>query len=60
MKKLILIAAVAFTACNGGSKECPTKCDSTSVDSTLVDSTKAIDTLNPRGEVDTTILKKVK
>ena len=34
MKKLILIAAVAFTACNSGQTEAPaTSCDSTCVDS---------------------------
>jgi hypothetical protein len=59
MKKLILIAAVAFTACGSPSTQ-ETNCDSTCVDSTCVDSTKAIDTLNTRGEVDTTIIKAVK
>ena len=54
MKKLILIAAVAFTACGSPSTK-DVKCDST-----CVDSTKVIDTLNTRGEVDTTILKSVK
>lgn len=44
MKKLILIAAVAFTACGSP------KTEGTSSDSTHVDSTK----------VDTTILKTVK
>ena len=59
MKKLILIAAVAFTAC-GSPKTQGTNCDSTCVDSTHVDSTKVIDTLDTRGVVDTTILKTVK
>ena len=59
MKKLILVAAVVFTAC-GSPKTQETNCDSTSVDSTHVDTTKVIDTLNIRGEVDTTILKTVK
>lgn len=59
MKKLILIAAVAFTAC-GSPKTQETNCDSTCVDSTHVDTTKVIDTLNTRGLVDTTILKTVK
>lgn len=54
MKKLILIAAVAFTAC-GSPKTQETNCDST-----LVDTTKVIDTLDTRGVVDTTILKTVK
>jgi len=61
MKKLILIAAVAFTAC-GSPKTQETNCDSTCTDSctkVCTDSTK-IDTLNPRGTVDTTILKSVK
>jgi hypothetical protein len=44
MKKLILIAAVAFTAC-GSPKTQETNCDSTCVDSTHVDTTKVIDTL---------------
>lgn len=60
MKKLILIAAVAFTACGSPETNCQATCDSTCVDSTSVDSTKVIDTLNTRGEVDTTILKSVK
>jgi len=59
MKKLILIAAVAFTAC-GCPKTQETNCDSTCVDSTHVDTTRVIDTLNTRGDVDTTILKTVK
>lgn len=53
MKKLILIAAVAFTAC-GSPKTIDVTCDSTCTDSTN------IDTLNTRGVVDTTILKTVK
>jgi len=62
MKKLILIAAVAFTAC-GSPKTQETKCDSTCTDSCTkvgTDSTKIVDSLNPRGVVDTTILKSVK
>ena len=59
MKKLILIVAVAFTACGSPSTK-DVKCDSTCVDSTCVDSTKVKDTLNTRGEVDTTILKSIK
>ena len=50
MKKLILIAAVAFTAC-GSPETKENSCDSTCVDSTHVDSTKVIDT---------TIVKQVK
>ena len=54
MKKLIFIVAVAFTACNSAETNCPATCDSTKCDSVK------IDTLCPRGEVDTTILKTVK
>ncbi len=51
MKKLILIAAVAFfTACGSASTEAPASCDSTCVDSckaivdtVKVDSVKVID-----------------
>ncbi len=45
MKKLILIAAVAFTACKGGSSEAPVCSDSTTVDTSkvIVDTVKAID-----------------
>lgn len=45
MKKLIVIAAVAFTACKGGSSETPTSCDSTKVkiDTVKIDSVKVID-----------------
>ena len=38
MKKLILIAALAFTAC-GSPKTQETNCDSTHVDSTKIDTT---------------------
>lgn len=50
MKKLILVAAVAFTAC-GSPKTKGNNCDSTCVKSTSVDSTKVINT---------TIIKQVK
>jgi hypothetical protein len=48
MKKLILIAAVAFTACNSAETTCPAKSDST-----VVDSCKAIDTTIVVNKVDT-------
>lgn len=44
MKKLILIAAVAFTAC-GSPKTQETNCDSTLVDTTKVIDTLVIDTI---------------
>ncbi len=46
MKKLILIAAVAFTAC-GSPKTQETNCDSTCVDSSkaIVDTVKVIDSV---------------
>jgi hypothetical protein len=47
MKKLIVIAAVAFAACKGGSSSETPKCDSTCVDSpkVIVDTVKTIDSV---------------
>jgi hypothetical protein len=64
MKKLILIAAVAFfTACGSADTNCPATCDSTKCDSTIVDSClysknpKCVDTTKT-GVPDTFINKK--
>ena len=62
MKKLIFASAILMASCNSPKTQ-ETNCDSTCTDSctkVCTDSTKAVDTLDVRGVVDTTILKSVK
>jgi len=58
MKKLIFASAILIASCNSPktTETCTDSCTKVCTDSC----TKSVDTLNPRGVVDTTILKTVK